>query len=61
MERLIRVFIADASRDCTEMLCAALEQEEDIAVVGVATWGDEALARFPGSGADPFELMERDL
>ena len=58
MERLIRVFIADASRDCTEMLCAALEQESDIAVVGVAAWGDEALARFPGSGAD---LLLADL
>ncbi len=58
MERLIRVFIADASRDSAELLCAALEQEEDIAVVGVAAWGDEALLRFPSSGAD---LLLTDL
>ena len=43
MERLIRVFIADASRDCTEMLCAALEQEEDIAVVGYDDYSDNKL------------------
>ena len=58
MERLIRVFIADASRESAELLCAALEQEEDIAVVGVAAWGDEALLRFPASGAD---LLLTDL
>ena len=52
MERLIRVFIAEPSRDCREMLCAALEQEEDITVVGAASWGDEALERFPTSGAE---------
>ena len=52
MERLIRVFIADPSRDCVELLRAALEQAEDIAVVDTALRGDEVLSRFPGSGAD---------
>ena len=51
-ERLIRVFLADGSRDCSELLRAALEQEGDIAVVGTACRGDEALARFPESGAE---------
>lgn len=51
-ERLIRVFLADGSRDCLELLRTALEQEEDIAVVGMACRGDDALARFPGSGAE---------
>ena len=51
-ERLIRVFLADGSRDCTELLRAALEQQGDIAVVGTACRGDEALARFPVSGAE---------
>ena len=52
MERLIRVFLADSSRDCLELLRAALEQTEDITVVGAVLRGDEALSRFPGSGAD---------
>ena len=52
MERLIRVFIADASPDTLELLRAALEQDGDVAVVGLARSGDEALRRFPGSGAD---------
>ena len=52
MERLIRVFLADGSRDCAELLRAALEQEGDIAVVDTACRGDEALARVPGSGAE---------
>ncbi len=52
MERLIRVFIAEPSRDCLEMLREVLEREEDISVVGTASWGDEALERFPASGAD---------
>ena len=52
MEQLIRIFIADGSRDCAEMLCAALEQEADLSVVGIACRGDEALARYPASGAD---------
>ena len=52
MERLIRIFIADPSRDCVELLRTALEQAEDIAVVDAACRGDEALSRFPGSGAD---------
>jgi two-component system response regulator (stage 0 sporulation protein A) len=52
MERLIRIFLADASPDCIQLLRAALEQEEDMAVVGAATRGDEALERFPASGAD---------
>lgn len=52
MERLIRVFIADGSRDCARLLREALEREEDIAVVDMAFRGDEALARFPDSGAE---------
>ena len=52
MERLIRVFLADSSRDCAMLLRDALEQEGDIAVVDMALRGDEALARFPGSGAE---------
>ena len=49
---MIRVFIADGSRDCAALLTAALEREEDIAVVGTACRGDDALERFPGSGAE---------
>ena len=52
MERVIRVFIADGSRECAELLRLALERETDVAVVGVACRGDDALERFPGSGAD---------
>ena len=51
-EKQIRIFIADGSRDCAYLLQSLLEQEEDIAVVGVATRGDDALARFADSGAD---------
>ena len=52
MERLIRVFIADASPDTLELLRAALEQDGDVAVVGLARSGDEALRRYPDSGAE---------
>ena len=58
MEELIRVFIADASRDSIELLCALIAPEEDIAVVGTARRGDEALQRMPHSGAD---LLLTDL
>lgn len=51
-EKQIRIFIADGSRDCALLLQSLLEREEDIAVVGVATRGDDALARFADSGAD---------
>jgi len=52
VERLIRVFIADGSRDCACLLSEALGREEDIAVVDAACRGDEALERFPTSGAE---------
>ena len=52
MERLIRVFIADGSRDCACLLSETLGREEDIAVVDAACRGDEALERFPTSGAE---------
>lgn len=55
---MIRVFIADASRDSVELLCALFAQEADVSVVGTALRGDEALTRFPGSGAD---LLLTDL
>ncbi len=52
MERQIRVFIADASRDSAELLRSLFEREEDLTVVGTAGRGDDALRRFPESGAD---------
>ncbi len=52
MDQLIRVFIADASRDCVELLQALLTREDDLSVVGVAYRGDDALRAFPESGAD---------
>lgn len=52
MERLIPIFIADASRDSAELLRTLLESEKDLTVVGTACRGDDALQRFPGSGAD---------
>ena len=52
MAKLIRVFIADSSRDGALLLRDTLEQEEDLTVVGVAWRGDEALRLFPESGAD---------
>ena len=52
MGQTIRIFIADASRESTLLLRRLLEQEPDLEVVGVASRGDEALRRFPGSGAD---------
>ena len=52
MEQLIRVFIADSSRDGALLLRDTLEQEADLAVVGAVWRGDEALDQFPGSGAD---------
>ena len=58
MEREIRVFLADGSRDSATLLAETLQREEDITVVGVACRGDDALARFPGSGAD---LLLTDL
>ena len=52
MESCIRVFIADSTRDGADLLRRALEPETDLSVVGVALSGDEALRRFPESGAD---------
>lgn len=52
LDKIIRVFLADASRDSVELLCALLAPEDDIAVVGTALRGDEALRRIPESGAD---------
>ena len=52
MEQTIRVFIADASRDSVELLRRLLEEEGSFSVVGTAYRGDEALRRFPESGAD---------
>ncbi len=58
MEQPIRIFIADGSRDSVELLRILLEREEDFSVVGTACRGDDALQRFPGSGA---ELLLCDL
>ena len=43
MEQIIRVFIADASAEYTQLLRTALEQEPDLLVVGTARRGDLAL------------------
>ena len=48
----IRIFIADGTRDGADLLRRALEPEPELSVVGVALSGDEALRRFPESGAD---------
>ena len=52
MEQLIRIFIADPSRECAELLRGLLEREDDLSVVGTASRGDDALRMFPESGAD---------
>ena len=52
LDQTIQVFIADASRDSVELLCALFEPEDDISVVGTALRGDEALRSIPDSGAD---------
>ena len=58
MEEVIRVFIADASREYVELLQAALEQEEQFIVVGAACSGEHALAAIPNSRAN---LLITDL
>ena len=58
MEQMIRVFIADASVEYTELLRSVLEQEEDFLVVGTAVRGDRALEALPGCRAD---LLITDL
>ena len=52
MENAIRVFLADPSRDYLDMLCKALEQQEDFIVAGTAVTGDRAAEAFPDSDAD---------
>ena len=52
MERTIRVFIADSSRDGACLLRDALAQEEGLIVVNTVWRGDDALRLFPDSGAD---------
>ena len=58
MEQVIRVFIADASADYAELLCAALAEEEDFLVVGTARRGDLAAAALESCRAD---LLVTDL
>lgn len=52
MESSIRIFIADSTRDGAELLRRTLEREKGLSVVGVTWDGEEALRRFPDSGAD---------
>ena len=42
MDKCIRVFIADTSREFTELLRQSLEAEEDFSVIGTAVRGDTA-------------------
>ena len=58
MEQVIRVFIADASADYVEMLCAALAEEEDFLVVGTARRGDSVAEALESCRAD---LLVTDL
>ena len=52
MEKVIRVFIADPSREFISLLADVLDREEDFAVVGTALRGDLALERLRGCRAD---------
>ena len=58
MEQVIRVFIADASKEYTELLRDALEQEQDFLVVGTALRGDLALKALEAGSID---LLVTDL
>lgn len=58
VEKLIKVFIADASRDFAELLQTSLEHEDDFLVIGVAIRGDEAYSRLSSCHPD---LLVTDL
>lgn len=58
MEKLIKVFIADSSREFTELLRQRLDAEEDFVVVGTATRGDTAYRDIPTRSPD---LLVTDL
>ena len=58
MEQVIRVFIADASAEYTELLRTALEREGDFLVTGTALRGDQALKALEAGGID---LLVTDL
>ncbi|MCC8156042.1 MAG: response regulator [Oscillospiraceae bacterium] len=52
MERRIQVFIADASQDFIALLCAKIEQQQDLTVVDTATAGNVAYEKLLQSTPD---------
>ncbi len=58
MEKLIKVFIADTSREFTELLRQSLDAEEDFVVVGTAVRGDTAYRDISALSPD---LLVTDL
>ena len=58
MNRPIRVFFADMSRDYLELMCMELERHDDLALAGTTTRGDDAYVRV---SADPPDVLVTDL